>query len=157
MIDGIVMIAIDVDGNKSFCKSKEFYDVRLEDLEMYDIEDQLTPNDLKDCLVAVFFKYTSVCTSGGWWGGDEYEDCFDIVNHVVIQNNYKEFWREQISIEITSHGYREYPWVDEPKEFSMNIMDDKEWAEEIIEEWETLYDEDFTVHPKWAKKDNKEE
>lgn len=147
MINGYALIAINKDGSKSMCREHQVFDVRLQDLELYHIEDELTPNELKDCLVMVFFKYESV-RSGGW-EYVEYEDCLIPVSHTVIQNNYRDFWREQISIQVTCHGYKDFPSVETTK-------DDEKWADEMIEEWESLYDEDFEVHPRW-KKENKED
>jgi hypothetical protein len=139
-IDGYAIIAIDK--HKSFCIDHHVFDVRLQDLEFYELEDMLTPNDLEDCLVMVFFTYKSI-RSGGW-EYEEYEDCFIPVSHTVIQENYKEFWREQISIQVTSRGYEEFP--------STNITENNAWHNEVIEDWETLYGEDFVIHPKWIKK-----
>lgn len=148
MIDGYAMIAINEDGTKAICTDSHVYDIRLQDLEFYHLEDELTPDDLVNCLVMVFFKYQSIKIDGGWWGTDEYEDCYNYVNHVVIQDNYKEFWREQISIRVTIHGYEEYP--------SINMSEEEEqWANEMIEEWESLYNDEFTIHPKWIKENEK--
>jgi len=62
-----------------------------------------------------------------------------------MQENYKEFWREQISFTITYDGHREHPREFEDK-------DEENWINELIEEWETLYDDDFTINSKYNKK-----
>ncbi|MFL1672616.1 hypothetical protein [Paenibacillus dendritiformis] len=147
MVDGYALIAINEDGSKSTCVERSVFDVRLENLEFYQLEDQLTPDGLKDCLVMVFFKYKSVRSSG--WEYVEYEDRFFPVSHVVVQDGYKEFWREQISIEVTYNGYKDYPSDDMTEE-------EEQWTDEMIEEWETLYNEDFKVHPKWSKENKKD-
>lgn len=150
-IDGYAILAVNEDGTKSFVVEHRSHDDRLQNYLQWgdmNLEEELLPDGLRDCLVMVFFSYSSV--RSGCWEYIEYEDILTIQQHVIMQENYKEFWREQISFTITYDGHLEYP-----REFDSEDKELESWANELIEEWEMLYDDDFTINSKYFKK-NKE-
>lgn len=145
-IDGYATLAINEKGDKARVVSHFSHDARLEThLEWTELgmEEVLIPNGLSDCLVMVFFSYHAF-QSGGW-EYTEWEEALNIENHVVIQEKYKEFERLQISFMVSYDGLSEYP-----REFDDQ---EKEWFDEIIEDWQMLHDEDFTISERYLIKE----
>jgi hypothetical protein len=147
-IDGYAILVVNENGTKSYVVDHNSHDNRLQHCLQWgdmNLEEELLPDGLNDCLVMVFFNYTSVRSS--CWEYDEYEDILTIQQHVVMQESYKEFWREQISFTITYDGHRECP-----REFEDKDKEVENWVDELIEEWEELYDEEFILHKKYEHK-----
>lgn len=145
-IDGYAILAVDEKGDKAVVKDYCSHDERLHQLVQWgdmSMEEVLLPDGLSDCLVMVFFSYHSY-PDGPWEAPhSEYAEDLNIEQFVIMQSNYKEFEREQISFLITHDGYVEYPRQFED--------DEEQWMNELIEEWEMLHDADFEVHPRYKR------
>ncbi|MDA1675737.1 hypothetical protein [Bacillus cereus group sp. TH152-1LC] len=158
---GYALIEIDDTGKKARMKEFRAIDGRLQDYlnDYYQNEgighdgagelQQQLPQDLKDVLVLVTFNYTSI-PAGPWEAPhSEYEDVFSVVNHTVMQWNYKEFFRKQVTHDITLEGHIQGNTVEEIlsllKVESTNLIVDVNWAEELVESWELFYDEDLII------------
>lgn len=145
-IDGFAILAVNEKGDKAVVKDRKSHDERLEDRVQWDdmdIEEFLLPSGVADCLVMVFFSYRSF-PDGPWEAPhSEYSEELNIEHYVVMQKDYKEFERLQISYLVTSDGYEDYP-----RELDDT---DADWINGIIEDWELLHDEDFVVHEKYAE------
>lgn len=97
------------------------------------------PKELKDVLVFFTFKYES---HGGGYFMDDYEDWLMIESQLVLKENYKQFYRHQVTTELEMVGAiqgateKEWGLPDDEKEL-------KEAMELLVGEWEEFYDEDF--------------
>lgn len=151
-IDGWVTIEINTEG-KLRLKDFESPDARLEQymvdsvgLDYMHFEDAFEHVEgirgLKDCLIMVFWNYQSVESRG--FDYVDYEDVINYVSHVVIQENYKEFYKSQVSFELAEVGIT---MLDGELIFPWSVPDkiDEEYYNTIIERWETLYDEEFKI------------
>lgn len=149
--DGYAVLAVNETGDKAHIVDYRSHDYRLQELVQWDdmhMEECLLPDGISDCLVMVFFTYHSY-PDGGWEAPhSEYAEELNIQHYVIMQENYKEFWREQISYYITYDGIKEYP-----REFDKQ---EEEWFDEDIENWEVLYDDDFNLHPRYESKSKKQ-
>jgi len=156
-MDGYALISIDTTGEKAFVKLVDSHDERLReyfgsyrsDLNLEDHFLGQLPDGLNDTLLMVFFTYRSVAC-GGWEDvNSEYEDVFNLEQYVIMERNYKEFWREQISYILTSGGIVEYPNSNLYSIEDVNFIN--EFADEVIEDWELFYEENFTVCDRYQK------
>lgn len=151
MIDGYLLVEFNTEGKgrikvTSGVTELTYVDIRLEnlDLGMDDafsmLEDQF-PKELKNVLVMAFFTYKSVSSGGGDYWSQDYEDVFILQSHVVLQENYKEFYRKMLTEELSE--LRELRLEEEQE------LDGKMYAQELVGHWEEFYDEDFveTVKP----------
>lgn len=97
------------------------------------------PKEMKDVLVFFTFKYES---RGGGYFMDDYEDWLVIESQLVLKENYKAFYRHQVTTElemagaITEEAGEEWGLQENEKEL-------KEALELLVGEWEEFYDEDF--------------
>lgn len=111
-------------------------DIQSEALEMIRAS---IPKEMKDVLVIFTFKYES---RGGGYMLDDYEDWLVIESKLVLKENYKEFYRFQVTTELEMVGA-----INEETHSKWGIPDDekelKEEMELLVGEWEEFYDEDF--------------
>lgn len=111
-------------------------DIQPEALEMIRAS---IPKEMKDVLVIFTFNYES---HGGGYFSDDYEDWLVIESKLVLKENYKEFYRQQITTELKMMGA-----IKEEIRHQWGLPDDekemKEAMEMLVGEWEEFYDEDF--------------
>lgn len=138
MADGYALIEFNTEG-KGRIKESEWLDIRLTVLDSGadDLFDQLEgqlPKGIKDTLILATFTYESVECGDGF--SVEYEDSFILNSHVVLRENYKEFYRIQVTEELK---YKQDDYhtdiIFEANERRYKIL---------VENWEEFYDEDFT-------------
>jgi hypothetical protein len=133
MADGQLFIEVNTEG-ETRVKTGEyggvhFFDIRLSGVDvdhefiLEEMEGQL-PEGLKDVLIMCLFKYESI-ESGGYWDV-EYEDSFKLEHFAIIQSDYKEFYRRQVSEELLCKGFGPDSYYDS-----------------LVADWEEFYDEDF--------------
>lgn len=140
-IDGYALIRInDKDEAKAEIEEYQFFDIRLSvcDFDSENICDDLVgqlPKGMKDVLVMCLFNYHSESSYDYWSGATEYEDCFDLKVHQVVKENYKEFYREQVTEELNVG-------INGMKNLSC-MPDGENFYKEMIATWEEFYDEDF--------------
>lgn len=94
------------------------------------------PKELKDVLVLFTFNYES---HGGGYLMDDYEDWLVIESQLLLKENYKDFYRQQVTKELEmANGL--------PKDIEALTSSEKEWKEALsflVGDWEEFYDEDF--------------
>ena len=121
MLDGHALVEISTKG-KVKLKECHFYDIRLYDCDIEeDMAEQILlqlPDVLNDVLVLAIFKVEWLMS----YHPEDGHECDGVVihleNHHVVVDNYKEFYREQLTELIK--------------------------FEDDISEWEEFYDEEFT-------------
>ena len=132
MADGHALIEINTKGEPKL-KEVYYYDIRLtcSDVEDDDISEQILaqlPEGVNDVMILAIFR-VEYETSYHYEYGYECDGVnIHLESHNIVLNNYKEFYREQLT-EITKFN-------------SLNNDDEKYYREEIAE-WEEFYDEDF--------------
>ncbi|QIW88797.1 hypothetical protein P59_200 [Bacillus phage P59] len=137
MADGQVFIEVNTEGAMRVMTSEtlggvHFFDIRLTCLDIDDefIRDEMEgqlPEGLKDVLIMCLFKYKSV-SSGGYWD-IEYEDSFELEHFAVAITDYKEFYRLQVTEELSCKDFGPGP--------------DDRYYDDLVADWEEFYDEDF--------------
>lgn len=142
MVDGLAMIEIS-DLGEYRLKSLEWLDFRLNyiafESEHIDGLGQLVEQlpEINDVLVLVSFKHNSqmVCTNDGDFDSEEK---FTIVHYQVLKTAYKAFYRQMVTEQLTTNPNAPYvvPSITDTKQYSV---------EELIAEWESLYDEAFPL------------
>lgn len=148
MIDGYALIEINTKG-EARAKEHTFLDIRLDGhVEFHDSEgtDQLhsqLPEDLKDVLVMVFFKYD--CNSSKSYDGEwDVEEIYTLASHTVMKTDYKEFYRLMVTEEFSViGGYEKIDEMPDDESTEAGSCSDKNYYNGLLEEWETFYDEDF--------------
>lgn len=149
MVDGYAVIEISTKG-EARAKEHTFLDIRLDGhVEFHDSEgaeqlsDQL-PDDLKDVMVMVLFKYT--CNSSRDYDGEwDVEEIYTVVSHTVMKSNYKEFYREMVTEEfnVGINGFENLESMPDEETTDFGFSPNKNYYNELLEDWETFYDEDF--------------
>lgn len=118
-------------------------DIQSEALEMLRAS---IPKELKDVLVIFTFNYDG---HGGGYFQDDYEDWLTVESHLLLKENYKEFYRHQVTTELKMVGA-----IDEKTQRNWELQSDSEEVKAemdlLIGEWEEFYDEDF--HPTATEK-----
>jgi hypothetical protein len=147
---GFVLIEINTVGQARMNDNDEvnWVDFRLQDVLFHDAEgvEQLhgqLPEDLKDCKVLVVFDYVCNC-SRDYWGEYDCEELFNIVNYTVVQDNYKEFYREQVT-DVIGYDIGGLKSLDE-------MPDGDNYYKNLVADWEEFYDEDFVPFKKKPKR-----
>lgn len=118
-----------------------YLDFRLNSLDIgveegYSLLADQFPKGLRDVLVMAFFTYKSIkCGSGDYFDVD-YEDSLTLENHVIVKENYKEFYRKMVSEELK-----------EKDNYLMLLDGDDTYYEELVSHWEDFYNEDFKETP----------
>lgn len=149
MIDGYALIEINTKG-EARAKEHTFLDIRLdghvsfEDSEGADQLHQELPKELNDVLVMVFFKYTCH-TSQGYEGEWDCEELFTVESFTVMKSNYKEFYREMVTEELNVgiRGFENIDAMPDDESTDFGSCTNKNYYKELLEDWETFYDEDF--------------
>lgn len=97
------------------------------------------PKEMKDVLVFFTFKYES---HGSGYFTDDFEDWLVIESQLVLKENYKAFYRHQVTTELKMVGA-----INEESATEWGILENekelKEAMELLVGEWEEFYDEDF--------------
>lgn len=129
-ITGFIRFAINEDGTKGKVFGIYANDFQLDDYfntyysdidEFFDLREVRTKQpEINNCLVLATFSYRSVPYFNGEY--TESEDVFDVIEAIVLDNNYKEQWRKNLT---TEYG----------------ISEDSTHID--IYEWEEFYDDDY--------------
>jgi hypothetical protein len=141
MADGYAVIEINTKG-KGRIQEVQFFDIRLTTFDFdsnYILEELMNqlPEGINDVLIMALFNYKSESSYDSWSGATEYEDSFLLESHNSVKTNYKEFSREQLTLELE---------CESPFGF-MDSLEDIKYRENLKAEWEEFYDEDFVPTP----------
>lgn len=146
--DGYILLAINdkpynSNESKQEILEKNFIDIRLYHADFIDsdIAEQVTgqlPKGLTNALVLCTIHYRSE-ECGNPYDGIEYEDTFEVVNHIVMDFNYKETYRRNVTEEL-SVGISGYAQLE-------CMPDGPNYYKELVGDWEEFYDEDFVPTP----------
>lgn len=137
MQDGYALIEFNTEG-QGRVKDFEWLDIRLTvlDVDAEDIWEQLEgqfPSGIKDILVMAAFKYLSEECGDGF--SVEYEDVFFLESHFIMKNNYKEFYRIQVTEQLK--------FKKDDYSADVIIEANERHYNEIVQDWEEFYEEEF--------------
>lgn len=167
--DGYGIVLINEVGNKALTKELNAFDLHLTNyfgegdcFEFFAncVLEYRSETDVKDCLVMVKFRYVTYQSST--LDGIEYDEDFIIEEVHLLKAGYKEFWRDQLSMELTQDGHQ-FGTVDELiKEDEQDEQDEvhkvfghyEQDLEEEVESWELLYDEALVLSERYQSKEN---
>lgn len=141
-VDGVAILAINESGEKAIVLDRIIFDKRLESVCWEDrcLEEQLNPNNYcfdpltTDCLYISFFKYKVIPPSS--YFEDDAEELALFLSGKTLKQNYKEFFRLQIALDVVYYLSNE---LDEDTEPTYT------WIDEEIEKFQMLYDEDYEL------------
>lgn len=170
-VDGYVVMAINKDGHEFIIEGPRWFDIRLESVCFDDAEGggQLVdglPKEMRNVQVLIAYKYKSVGGKGfeGEW---DFEEVFEVVSHTLINDDYKEFSRrnisEKVKILLVNAGLDNFyeklqeeaklaesqsGELDDYEVFGHSIMRRTDLANQLIaeiEEWMEFHDEEFEL------------
>lgn len=157
MADGYVLIEINTEGEARIKEDGlNWLDFRLKDVDFDACEglEQLhgqLPEGMKDALVLVVFDYVCNTSYDSWTGEYDCEELFNVVTHQIMKNDYKEFSREVVTLEL-KYGIDGYQNIDTLPEDVDDVIKEKNYYKSIVANWEAFYDEDFVPFEKKPKK-----
>lgn len=133
MVDGHALVEINTKGEAKL-NDFHFYDLRLTGCDIEeDMAEQILsqlPKGISDVMVLAIFRVEWLMSYHPEYGNECDGVAIHLESHNIVVDNYKEFYREQLT-ELTKYE----PLEDENEE--------KLYKEDIAE-WEEFYDEDFT-------------
>lgn len=147
MADGYVIVEVNTEGGMRV-KAPEgvlelfFFDIRMNCSMDWDnnfiiscLEEKL-PDDLEDTLIMCTFDYQAIGGGLSYWEQEDYEDDIQLVDWVPLKKEYKEFYREMVTEELSSP-----PQPDQDLTYLM----------ELVADWEEFYGEDFVPYERKHK------
>jgi len=143
LADGHVLIEVNNE-RKARLKENVWYDIRLMSENLEDSEgceqllDQIK-EDVSNTLLLVVFDFHCHCTRD-YWGEYDCEYIYNVASYTVVKNDYKEFYREQVSLEL-----------DMIENGNIEFREGCYYSG-LISEWEEFYDEEFVKSETGNKK-----
>lgn len=146
MANGYIFLEVNPAGE---ARTLEYHFFDMEMREYVEFEDgnglehileQLPEMVVEDTHVFASFNYSSHSTYDSYNGEYDLEENYEVESFTVLQTNYKEFTRKQLTLLVASitgpdmYEYNSY-WGD-PESYKKNVHDS-------VAEWEEFYDEDF--------------
>lgn len=146
MADGYLFVEISPEGKAReidhhfFDMDKREY-VQWEDEEgMQTLVDLLPDSAVSDTHVFISFNHSSHTTYDSYNGEYDVEVYYEIEGFTVLQRDYKEFTRRQLTLHLASITG---PSIVEYDPFPGNTAFIRDGVHDVVAEWEEFYDEDF--------------
>ena len=156
-IDGYVTAIVSEGGERGKIKDIVWFDFQLQDcMDDSCVEEDMLetllgslPKEMYNSYVFATFQYSSVKSE--CWEYTEYEDVFSMLEMKSLKPDYKDVWKEQLVNQLTFGGHQfgtleEIFQLEEEKGYEA-------YAKEEIEEWETVYDEEFVMPKQYESKE----
>lgn len=124
---------------------QELYWVEFEEGDAADYMLGQLPKELVDAYVLVTFKYACNGSYDSFAGDYDFDETYTVLDHVVLREDYKEFSRKQLSMELQGFEDKDiqglYFGLDDTNDYEKAVKD-------AILEWEEFHDEDFELFQK---------